>query len=110
MLSIHLGDKNLNNRYVQGLVQKNALMYLLLCEKDEHYRKMERYLRENYNLSSNLYSICYYIIARAKVTRDHKRYNVIISPHDEFLYRLITYGNLEVKGVPILNNALTTLK
>ena len=110
MLSVYLGEKKFDNRYVESFMKKNALMYISLYPKDLHYWKMNDYIKENYNISSDLYSICYYIIARSRINRDNKKYSVVIYPEDEFLYKLITFGNREVKGIDIINKALTTIK
>lgn len=112
MLRINIGYKELNNstENAELLVKKNALMYLSLCSKDYHYYNMENYIRETFETNTNLYSICYNIIMNVKINRYSNNYSVIIAPEDEFLYKIITFGNREVKGISILNNALRTLK
>lgn len=110
MVVINIGQKNVSSEYAQFYIIRNALMYLRLYPKNLHYQKMNRYLKDTYKLNADLYSICYYIISRCKVTWADKNYNVVISPKDEHLYRLITYGNRDIRGLDIINNALTLAK
>ena len=71
---------------------------------------MNKYLAKEYGLKANLSSICYNIIARSDVINNDKNYSVVINPKDEFLYKLITYGTRDIKGIDIINKALITLK
>ena len=48
MLNVYLGEKNFNKRFIEAYTKKNALMYIGLYPRDEHYWKMEKYIRENY--------------------------------------------------------------
>lgn len=112
MLRINIGYKKLNNntKNAELFVKKYALMYLSLCSKDYHYYNMEKYIREKFETNTSLYSICYNIIMNVKINRYGNNYSIIIAPDAELLYKIITFGNREVKGISILNNALRTLK
>lgn len=107
MCNIDLGNNNLNKRYFEAVVKKYALMYISMYPKNLQYKRLEKYINEVCGIKANLYSICYYIIARSKLNHSDNDCSVIISPTDEYLYRLITYGNRDVRGINILYNAFT---
>lgn len=107
MCNIDLGNKKINKKYLDAIVKKYALMYISMYPKNIHYKNMERYLNEVCGINYNLYSICSYIIARSKINHSDDNCSVTISPNDEYLFRLITYGNRDVRGINILYNAFT---
>lgn len=109
MIYIELGYQG-SRKDINRIIRKSALNYLRLCPKDDHYYNMEKYLNINYNSKCSLKDICWMIIASAIIVKDGSIWGIKLNQRDEQLYRLITYGNRDVRGIGIISNALKSLK
>lgn len=106
MLTVDLGTYK-NNPYIDKYLFRKAIANVSVYPRNIPFQIMEDYINETFNLKTSLKTLCYAIINRSRISKSDDNYIITLASTDEDLYRLITYGNLEVKGLDILEKAFT---
>lgn len=99
-------SKELENHF-----KNEVSKYLSNSPLPNNMLKLESYIHENYSMSMPLRNILTNIVNSIKITEGSEDYNVIIGENklDE-IARLITFGNINIKGNPILLKAFLYAK
>ena len=106
MLTINLGTYK-NNPYIDKYLFRKARANVSIYPRNIPFQIMEDYINNTLQIKMPLKRLCYAIINRSRISKSDNKYIITLASSDEDLYRLITYGNLEVKGLNILEKAFT---
>ena len=89
----------------------NAKNYIANSAMPNNFQAMENYIKNNFNITTSLRKNLIDIINTLKFSKGKDVYKVIIEQDKlDKIARLITFGNREIKGNPILLKAFEYAK